>query len=985
MSLRDAIATAVVKIVPDLKDFNAQVKDGIEKSVKSTAAFDRLGDSATKLSKVIATAGIGAIFAKAGKSASDLNESINAVQVTFKGASAGVLKLGQDAAKSMGLSNVAFNSLAVQFSAFSKTIAGSGGNVTGTLKELTQRAADFASVMNIDVANAAVLFQSGLAGETEPLRRFGIDLSAASVSAFAAKNGIGELGRELTEQEKTQARYRSLMEQTSKTQGDFANTSGGAANASRIARAELENASAAMGKAFLPAMAAGSQAIGKLAEGFIALNTASGGWVSKGVGLAAAGIAVATGLSFVVGQVVKMHERFVILKGSMINAEGGLTNLGKAARGTAIAVVGVTAAIEALQILDQLTQNSGRAKDAMNAFIVEMHAVRGGLDETAASVNALAKLTDELEQSKGLKSQAWDGLKDGLGHVTLSASGTAIRLAELREALKKIGDTSPQDLQQVLDALGAMQGRAQLGDKAAQDFLKTWGLTPAVIEGFTRSANLATDAQKALNDTTDDATANADATQAAYADLTRAYAINSAGMQRAHDEQIQASKEAADVAIQSVKDIIGSYKMQQDALDRLRKSVEDELSSARDANRAHLDAESADLRVSEAVRKYNEALKGTPPNLKQVQSAQDALTTAQLAYNKSLEVTPTSELDKDKALLRLQESQAKLQDIINGPSTTDKEQAHLDAAEALDRYTKTMADGKSSVLDRQKVLVDLHKAQEKVIQIDRVSSASDLDRKKATIDVTDAQAEYDKALKGTSASADEQANALQRVKDAEAALKDASKVTIATEAEKKQAFIDVQTAVNDAAKAHENEAGILANAAGDHYGVRDAVDAEITALENLEKGLKGPLHDAIHEHIKQLRDATVQAEALILAHAGIILAPPGSPESYIDPGGSYAPTFGEGGRVPGPRGKPILIRAHGGEWVTPNSELAGQRYLTGDYASPRPDRNQPQAAPQSMTPMWPDQMTLIIEGTPVTAIVQKQNRAMAAALAAGRR
>jgi hypothetical protein len=97
------------------------------------------------------------------------------------------------------------------------------------------------------------LFQSGLAGETEPLRRFGLDLSAASVAAYAAANGIGAQGRELTEAEKVQARYGLLLQQTSKVQGDFANTSDGLANSQRIANAQFEDAQARIGEALLPA------------------------------------------------------------------------------------------------------------------------------------------------------------------------------------------------------------------------------------------------------------------------------------------------------------------------------------------------------------------------------------------------------------------------------------------------------------------------------------------------------------------------------------------------------------------------------------------------------------------------------------------------------------------------------------------------------------------------------------------------------------
>ena len=187
--------------------------------------------------------------------ASDLNESVNAVNVTFGKSAAAIKKLGEGAAQSLGLSTNEFNSLAVQFAGFAKIITPKGGNQATFIDDLTTRASDFASVMNLDVNEAARLMQSGLAGETEPLRRYGIDLSAATVSAFAYKKGIAEAGTELTEQQKVQARYALLMKSTQKFEGDFANTKDELAGSMRRLSSEWKNAQAALGEFLLPVIA----------------------------------------------------------------------------------------------------------------------------------------------------------------------------------------------------------------------------------------------------------------------------------------------------------------------------------------------------------------------------------------------------------------------------------------------------------------------------------------------------------------------------------------------------------------------------------------------------------------------------------------------------------------------------------------------------------------------------------------------------------
>ena len=252
-----------ISVLPDMSKFGPQVAKGATSATSAAgkSAGSKFTEGFKRTLKVGAVIG-GAMAAAAGtkflkesiKEASDLGESINAVNVTFGKAAGGIKRLGKDAADSLGLSNSEFNGLAVQFSAFTKTIAGDGGNVVKTMRDLTTRGADFASVMNLDVNEAMGIFQSGLAGETEPLRKFGIDLSAAAVESHAYAKGIADAGEELTEQQKVQARYSLLMKQTAKTQGDFANTSDSLANVQRRLGANWDNIQATVGMKLIPAL-----------------------------------------------------------------------------------------------------------------------------------------------------------------------------------------------------------------------------------------------------------------------------------------------------------------------------------------------------------------------------------------------------------------------------------------------------------------------------------------------------------------------------------------------------------------------------------------------------------------------------------------------------------------------------------------------------------------------------------------------------------
>ena len=219
---------------------------------------DFAGNAAKRVAQVgAAVAAAGAVVAgklavDAVQAASDLGESVNAVNVAFGDAAEGVLAIGENAATAMGVSQTEFNAAAVRFSAFAERVVGEGGDVAGFIGDISTRAADFASVFNIEVSEALQVFQSGLAGEAEPLKRFGINLLQTEVAAYAVANGISTSAASMTEAEKVQARYGLLMEQTNKTQGDFANTSDSLANRQRILQATFVDLQAQIGEALIP-------------------------------------------------------------------------------------------------------------------------------------------------------------------------------------------------------------------------------------------------------------------------------------------------------------------------------------------------------------------------------------------------------------------------------------------------------------------------------------------------------------------------------------------------------------------------------------------------------------------------------------------------------------------------------------------------------------------------------------------------------------
>ena len=104
-------------------------------------------------------------------------------------------------------------------------------------QRLVEIAGDLSSFYNIDTETVYTKLKSGMAGMVRPLRDVGIDLSVASLSAFALEQGITKSWQSMSQAEKIALRYQYILQATSNVNGDFQATSGSLANALRTLRA----------------------------------------------------------------------------------------------------------------------------------------------------------------------------------------------------------------------------------------------------------------------------------------------------------------------------------------------------------------------------------------------------------------------------------------------------------------------------------------------------------------------------------------------------------------------------------------------------------------------------------------------------------------------------------------------------------------------------------------------------------------------------
>lgn len=314
------LADLYVKIHGDTTAVGPDLQKGLDKHGKEagkTAAKGIAGGIAGALGGALVAAGVVAIIGQSIRKASDLYESQSKVEQIFGKSKEAVEKFAEAAARTMGQNSTEALDAASKFGIFGSAAGLSGEKLVDFSLKMTTLASDLASFNNTTPTQAIDAIGSALAGQSRPLRAYGVLLDKASIAAEALgtglikptknvdkiayaheraniaarkyieavkKHGAGsiqaaqadaiqtgalerlskELGGHLpllTQQQKVLATGSLIMKLTTTQQGDFTRTSGGAANQTRILTAEADNLKEKIGTGLLPVLVRSQRAV----------------------------------------------------------------------------------------------------------------------------------------------------------------------------------------------------------------------------------------------------------------------------------------------------------------------------------------------------------------------------------------------------------------------------------------------------------------------------------------------------------------------------------------------------------------------------------------------------------------------------------------------------------------------------------------------------------------------------------------------------
>ncbi len=283
MPLDNTLARSRNELGRFVADGNRQLA-GLGKGMKlpSLGAMGGLGSVAAAAGASIGFATVTSELFDATRKAMDLGETLSKLDATFGPSAKTIIDLADDMAAKFGLVRTEIMDAASSFGLVLQASGKTKAEAAATSVILTKLAADYSSLFNVSLAEAITRINSGLVGEAEPMRRFGVLLSETAVKAEAMRMGLGKANGELDEATKVSARVSLILKGSATAMGDLERTADSAANQMRKFWGDIENAKVDFGKMLIDPLL---EAI-KLAR---ELGTAFGDVTKSGAGEGASG------------------------------------------------------------------------------------------------------------------------------------------------------------------------------------------------------------------------------------------------------------------------------------------------------------------------------------------------------------------------------------------------------------------------------------------------------------------------------------------------------------------------------------------------------------------------------------------------------------------------------------------------------------------------------------------------------------------------
>ena len=174
------------------------------------------------------------VFKECFEESSSYIENLNLFNVTMGDAAKSSLEFAESVSHALGIDPSEFIKYQGIFNRMTSGFGTSADNALLMSKNLTQLGYDIASFFNVDIETSMEKLESALSGQIKGVKEYGYNLSVAAIQETAYSLGLKENVSDMTEAQKSQLRYITLIQKSNEVMGDMGRTINTPANALRV-------------------------------------------------------------------------------------------------------------------------------------------------------------------------------------------------------------------------------------------------------------------------------------------------------------------------------------------------------------------------------------------------------------------------------------------------------------------------------------------------------------------------------------------------------------------------------------------------------------------------------------------------------------------------------------------------------------------------------------------------------------------------------
>lgn len=224
---------------------------------KTSKEWEKTGEKMESVGKSMSlklTAPIMAAGTYAFKMSADYEQALGKMEVVFEKNSDKIQDWANNAMENFGLSRKSAVTMVSDYGALFKGMGIAMDDTQEWSMTLTERVMDLSNFYDTTVDETTNALNAIVTGQTEPLRKFGITMTQATLQEYAFESGINKKIQTMTEAEKIQLRYNFVMDRTAIALGTTKKEADTATGQFRELKQKVEDLAIDFGTLMLPAL-----------------------------------------------------------------------------------------------------------------------------------------------------------------------------------------------------------------------------------------------------------------------------------------------------------------------------------------------------------------------------------------------------------------------------------------------------------------------------------------------------------------------------------------------------------------------------------------------------------------------------------------------------------------------------------------------------------------------------------------------------------